>query len=134
MNFAKLKPWLLLAVVFLAGVIFGVASTRAVVRKFVDQAINQPDLVRGKLERDVARDLKLRPDQRVKVRETLERAQQEIAALRKEFQPRLGQIIQRAAADIRAVLDDVQRKKFDKLLREKFPRPDIEKKPAEPVK
>jgi uncharacterized membrane-anchored protein YhcB (DUF1043 family) len=134
MNFAKLKPWLLLAVVFLAGVIFGVASTRAMVRKFVDQAINQPDLVRGKLERDVTRDLKLRPDQRVKVRETLERAQQEIAALRKEFQPRLAQIIQRAAADIRAVLDEAQRKKFDKLLREKFPKPAAEKKPAEPVK
>ncbi len=60
----RIKPWLVLALVFLAGLALGVVATRIAVRKFVQTAITQPDKLRDRIELRMSRRLALTPEQR----------------------------------------------------------------------
>ncbi len=111
----KLKPVLLLALVFFAGIAIGVAGTRIAVRHFVRQAIQHPEIIRGKIERDLTRKLRLDPQQRLKVREILIGSHDKLKALRQEFRPRFAVIVQGAQDEISAVLTPEQQKKFEQL-------------------
>ncbi len=120
---SKLKPILLLVVVFVAGVVVGTTGTRVAVKKFVDRVINRPDVIQQTIERDLTRKLKLRPEQRQQVHEIATRSMQDTKSLRAEFHPRLTTIIAKSEQEVRAILDEEQKVKFDRMVRERSFKP-----------
>ena len=114
----RIKPWLVLALVFIAGLVLGVVATRIAVRKFVQTAITQPDKLRDRIELRMSRRLALTPEQREKVHTALRQAQERIQALRAENQPRFNLILTDTRDDIAAVLTPEQKEKFAQFRRE----------------
>jgi len=110
-----LKPWLVLALVFVAGVLVGAVGTRLAVRHFVRTAIAQPEMLRERLERELVRRLDLTDEQKPRVRAALTRAHERVQALRAEFQPRLREILDDAGAEISATLTPEQRERFERF-------------------
>jgi hypothetical protein len=115
----RLKPILLLVVVFLAGIVVGATATRVAVKKFVDRVVNRPEAIQRSVERDLTRKLHLRAEQQAKVHDITMRAMEQMKTLRDEFHPRLTEIITRSEQEVRAVLDEEQKQKFDKFVRER---------------
>ena len=115
----KLKPFVLLLLVFVAGVVVGVIGTRAAVRHVIKSVVANPDLVWTRIERALAADLKLNPEQRATVQQILAETHNQVRSLRTEYQPRFLPMIEKARADIAATLTPEQRAKFDKILKEK---------------
>ena len=112
----KLKPWIVLVLVFAAGVIVGVGGTRFAIRRVIDRVLSNPSLVQARLERDLTRQLRLSAGQQREVHAALERSQGELRQVRDEFRPRIGRILKRSETDIRAVLNEAQQERFDRLL------------------
>lgn len=108
----NLKLILLVVLIFGAGVVTGVVGTRIAVRRFVQHAITQPDLVREKIERDLTRRLQLDAAQQVKVREILNASHSRIRELRREFQPQFAGVMREASTEISALLTPEQRERF----------------------
>lgn len=115
------KPWLVLTLVFLAGVVFGVVATRVVVRHYVRTAITQPEMIRARIERDLTRRLKLNDQQRPQVHAALVRAHARLQTLRQEFQPRFLVIVSDAQQEVSSVLTPEQREQFEKFKLETQP-------------
>src|SRR5689334_8547857 len=82
-----LKVILVLALVFVAGAAGGVVATRIAVRRFVTHAIADPDFVRLRVERDLARELDLDRRQKLEMSVTLRQSHERIRALREQFDP-----------------------------------------------
>lgn len=114
----RFQPWLLLILVFLAGLALGVVGTRATVRHFVYQAARDPEVMREMIEKRVSRRLRLDPQQQAKVREILVRKQAELKDLRSEFQPRFLSIMDAGKAEIESALTPEQRQRFEQLQQE----------------
>lgn len=108
----KLKPWLVLTLVFVAGLAVGVVTTRLAVRKFVLTAINQPDTLRDRLEQRLAHRLALTAAQRDTVHGALVQAQERIRALRTETQPQFTLILTDTRDSIAASLTPEQKEQF----------------------
>jgi Spy/CpxP family protein refolding chaperone len=115
----KLKSILLIALVFLAGIVVGATAAGAKIKKVVAHVMAHPDAVRAKIERDLTRDLKLRADQRQRVHDITVAGMKELDTLRQEFHPRFTNVIGKSEQEIRAVLDDEQKGKFDEILRKR---------------
>lgn len=119
-----LKVSLVLGLVFAAGIVVGAVGAKYAVQQVVEQAARRPDELRNRQEREFVRELNLTPEQRPKVHEILVRRHEELAAVRKNFQPQLGAIIRRSDRELRAVLDETQQEKFDRLVKRRaFPPP-----------
>jgi hypothetical protein len=114
----KLKSWLVIALVFVAGFGAGVVVTRGVVRQFIRQAVTNPERVRELIEGRLDARLKLDEAQRQQVREILADSQKNIRRLRGEFAPRFTEIITNAESRVSEVLTPEQREKFAKLREE----------------
>ena len=114
----KLKVWLLISLVFVAGFAAGVVVTRAVVRHYVRVALTNPDRVRSFIETRIARRLRLDAQQRQDVDRILARTQDDLRQLRSEFTPRFREIVTNAESRISATLTPEQREKFDQLREE----------------
>lgn len=110
-----LKVILVLLLVFTAGFAGGVVVTRGVVRHFVRNAIANPELVRGKIERDLDRRLRLDPQQRRQVHQILVNSHQKLQTVRREFQPRISEILTNTQREISAVLTAEQQKRFNQF-------------------
>jgi hypothetical protein len=128
----QLKPWIVIGLVFAAGITVGVIVTRLAVRKVIERAATNPDMLRERMERHLARELKLTPEQRPRVHEIVVRSRDEIQELRGQFQPRVSGILKRSESEIRGVLNDAQREKFDLMLKKKPILPPALAKPAPP--
>jgi O-antigen ligase len=115
----KLKVWLVLALVFLAGFAGGVVVTRVVTRRVIAAVIAHPELVRVKIERDLNRNLKLDARQRERVHQILTGAHDRLKALRQDFQPQFVSIVQDTRTEISAVLTPEQQKKFEQFQAER---------------
>ncbi|HWF18400.1 MAG TPA: hypothetical protein VG754_04000 [Verrucomicrobiae bacterium] len=111
----KLRPWLVLLLVFCAGTMFGIVATRIVTRRVIHRMITHPDFVRERIQRELVRKLKLTPGQEIQVEAVLTDSQKELRDLRQEFQPRFVFIIADAQNRISAVLTPDQRERFEKL-------------------
>ncbi|MEY4387404.1 MAG: hypothetical protein RLY20_2687 [Verrucomicrobiota bacterium] len=111
----KLKPWLVIALVFVAGFAAGVVVTRGVTRRFVQTAVNNPDRVRDLIERRMTARLRLDAEQRTKVHGILVESQMQLRELRGEFAPRFEQILTNAAQQISATLTEEQRVRFEQF-------------------
>jgi len=114
----KLKPWLLLLLVFLAGFAGGVVVTRVAVRHFVQQIALNPSRMRDVVERRLTRRLRLDEKQRQQVHEILLKAQDQIKSVRVEVQPQLTAILQDTRNEIADVLTPGQREAFEKFQEE----------------
>lgn len=114
-----LKILTLIGLVFIAGVVVGVGGARFAVKQVVEQAAKNPDVVRAKFEVTLARELKLTPEQRPKVHAIVVRGFGDIQQLRSDFQPRLGAILRRSEREIREVLDERQKARFESMLKKK---------------
>ena len=112
---SKLKPILLVVLIFVAGFAAGVVTTRVVVRRFVQRAILQPDLMREKIERDLTRRLQLDAAQREKVQKILMETHARLKAVRREFQPQFAGVVRDSANEISALLTPEQRERFSKF-------------------
>ena len=128
----QIKPWIVIGLVFVAGIIVGVSATRLAVRKVIERVATNPDVLRERIERNLARELTLTPEQRPKVHEIVVRSRDEIQELRSEFQPRVGGILKRSEREIRDVLNDAQQQKFDLMLKRRPILPPALAKPAPP--
>ena len=67
----RLKLILLFALVFAAGIFVGVVGTRVAVRHFFRLAVNDPDFLRLRAERELTRKLKLDAAQQATVHQAL---------------------------------------------------------------
>lgn len=111
----KLKVWLVLALVFLAGFAGGVVVTRVVTRRVIAAVIAHPGLVRVKIERDLNRNLKLDDRQRERVHQILTGARDRLKTLRQDFQPQFVSIVQDTRTEVSAALTPEQQKKFEQF-------------------
>ncbi len=114
----KLKPWLLIILVFVAGFAGGVVVTRGVIRHFVRQAVNDPNFMRNVIERRLTVKLRLNHDQRAKVHDVLVNTQHDLKSLREEFQPRFLGIMGQTQSEIADILTPEQKEKFEEFQNE----------------
>jgi len=111
----KLKVWLVVALVFGAGFVAGVVTTRIVVRHFLKQIATNPNRVRDFVEKRIAVRLRLDAHQRDQVDEILRRTQADLITLKGDFTPRFRGIMSNAETEISAILTPEQRERFEKF-------------------
>jgi hypothetical protein len=114
----NLKVWLLLALVFIAGGVGGVVTTRVVTRRVMARMIQDPALFRLRIERDLDRQLRLNPQQRQQMRDILRSSHERIRDVRQHVQPQIAGIMQDTRKNIADILTPDQQKRFDRLLEE----------------
>jgi hypothetical protein len=114
----KIRPWLVLGLVFVAGFAGGIVTTRAMLRHTIHQALRNPDYLPMRVERRLAFALRLDARQRVKLHEILQRTQADLRALRGEFQPRFLGLVNRAQSELAAELSPEQQKRLEKFQQE----------------
>lgn len=121
-----LKPWLVIALVFLAGIAVGVLGTRAVVRRFADRAMRDPkfagekvESIRNRMEQELVSGLDLTPEQQTNVHAIFVDSGEQLRKLHSEFEPRMRQIFDDAHQKIAATLTPEQREKYEKLMKER---------------
>ncbi len=111
--------------VFAAGMIAGIAGTRIVVRNFIRRAVHEPDFLRTRVERDLARQLKLNSDQQAHMRQALKEVQNGLLAAGTDVRPRLRAMLVKANADIEATLTPEQLEKYHRMQAENRVRWDL---------
>src|SRR5262247_2786802 len=109
----KLKVWLIVALVFGAGFVAGVVTTRAVARHVIMEIVRNPNRVRDLIEKRMAVRLRLDAHQRDQVDEILRRTQVDLIALKGDFTPRFRGIMSNAETEISALLTPEQRERFE---------------------
>ena len=114
----KFKPWLVIALVFVAGFTAGVVVTRGMTRHFVREAVANPDRMRDLIERRMAARLKLDEAQRTKMHGILVDSQRQLHELRGEFAPRFTRIMTNSGGQISVILNEEQRARFEKFREE----------------
>jgi Spy/CpxP family protein refolding chaperone len=108
-----LKLLLLVALVFLAGVVSGVVGTRIVVRRVVGEVISHPETIQPRIERTLAFRLGLDGDQRTKVHAILSDTHEQLQGLRKEYRPKVILVLSNANEQITALLTPEQQARFE---------------------
>jgi len=114
----KLKVWLVVLGVFLAGFAAGVVVTRGVVRHVVQRIVLHPERMRVLIEKRLTARLRLDPEQHRKVDQILTGTEGELKSLRREFAPRFVAILTNAESEISDVLTPEQRERFKKFREE----------------
>jgi hypothetical protein len=114
----KLKVWLVVAGVFVAGFAAGVVVTRGVVRHLVQRIVLHPERLRVLVEKRLTTRLRLDTDQHRKVDQILTSTEGELKSLRQEFAPRFVAILTNAESEISGVLTPEQRERFKKFREE----------------
>ncbi|NOY43247.1 MAG: periplasmic heavy metal sensor [Planctomycetes bacterium] len=110
------KPWLrvlLLLVIFLSGAIVGTGGTLLAVRQRVLHRIHHPEEMPAIVTARLRHKLGLSDKQAEQVETVLRNRQDDIQAMRREFQPRLEGQLDQLAEEIAEVLDDEQRSQWE---------------------
>jgi hypothetical protein len=110
------KIFLTLFMVFAAGIGVGVFGTRIVIRKFLQEAVANPDSIRTRMERELVRELRLNPEQSREVRTIMIEAHDQIREVRREVQPQVTAIVESAEKKIADKLNAEQKKRFDEFI------------------
>src|SRR5580692_8802855 len=87
-----MKHWksiLLLALVFLTGLVAGIAGTRAVARRVAEKASTQPEWAQMVIERGLSRKLHLDADQQTQLHDIMDDARGQITTLKGEYRPKI---------------------------------------------
>jgi uncharacterized membrane-anchored protein YhcB (DUF1043 family) len=112
------RLWLVLLLVFTAGVVAGTVVTRAVNRKYIHQAVADPNRVREAVARRLFSRLDLQPEQRREVGVILRETQVELRDLRTNYVPRFLIVMSNAESRVNATLTPEQKEKFRKFREE----------------
>jgi Spy/CpxP family protein refolding chaperone len=115
------KLLLLVALVFLAGVVAGVVGTRIVVRQVMGEVIAHPETVPPRIERSLAFRLRLDSGQRTKLHEIMSGTHEQLKGLRQEYRPRVILVLSNANNQITALLTPEQLARFEKWKKENHP-------------
>jgi hypothetical protein len=124
------KLSLLIALVFLAGVMAGVVGTRIAIRHWVNTAIQRPQNFQMLLERNLRWRLHLDARQRVEVHRILTDTRIQLRDLRQGYRPQVVAVLTNTEAQIAAVLTPEQEARFEKMQQENrrfFPPPEPER-------
>jgi hypothetical protein len=108
------KLIVLIGLIFCAGFLAGIVTTRIVVRQFIQRAIAQPELVRERIEQGLDRRLGLDVEQQKQLHEILLDAHTQLSSLREQYQPQFAGIISNAQEKISAMLTPEQEKRFER--------------------
>ena|ERR1700744_2117037 len=112
------KSILLLALVFLAGMVAGVAGARAIARHAEQVAINNPERAQQIIERNLSRRLRLNADQQAQLHVIMTGARGQMVALRQEYRPQIETIYQQTDAKITGLLTPAQQARYEKIRQE----------------
>ena len=110
---SKLKPWLILAVIFVAGILTGIAVTVAFPARFIHPP--QARESKNHLLDFLSHRLKLTPDQTAKVQPITEDAEAKLRSLHHEEVERGSEIFKAMDDQIAAVLNPDQKAELQKL-------------------
>jgi hypothetical protein len=121
LNMKNFKLILLLALVFLAGVVAGVVGTRAVVRRIVNEAAVHPERVQAVIERSLTLRLRLDNEQQAKLHGILSDTHDQLKDLRREYGPQFTLIISNANGQITAMLTPEQQARYEALKQKNHP-------------
>jgi hypothetical protein len=124
------KSLLLLLLVFTAGLAVGVAATRLVVRRTVQQALVHPERAQAFVEHNLTRRLRLDHEQQIEVHSILSAARGQLVDLRKQFRPQAALVLSNADQKISAVLTPEQQARYARLKERGWPA--LGKLPAAP--
>ena len=114
---SKTKAIIGVCLVFILGVITGVAMTARFVQKQVHRLVEGgPEELNAVIIRRLDHELQLDGEQRRQLQEIVENASTEIRDARKEIQPKLAAIRADAVAKARAILRPDQQPKFDAMV------------------
>ncbi len=107
------KLIVLIGLIFCAGFLAGIVTTRIAVRHFIQRAIAQPELVRERIERGLDCRLGLDAEQQKQLHEILLDAHTQLSSLREQYQPQFAGIISNAQEKVSAILTPEQEKQFE---------------------
>ena len=110
-----IKLSLLVGLVFLAGLVAGVVGTRIAVRRWINSAIQQPQVVQTAVEGRLKKQLRLDARQQAQVRQILTGTRSRLRELRQEYRPQIAEVTSNANAQITALLTPAQRERYEKL-------------------
>jgi Spy/CpxP family protein refolding chaperone len=115
----KLKPWLILAVIFIAGVLSGAALTIALGPRFLHSG-RPPgaDTMQRHFMAQLTRELNLTPDQQAKIEPIVQQAAKELHEVHVDEVQRVTHIIHFANDQIAPILTPDQKTQLDKLIAE----------------
>ena len=115
------KTFLVLALVFLAGLVVGIVGTRIVVRRLVQQAITHPELVQTHIERELTWKLRLDNTQQASLHTILTETRGRLQELRQEYQPQAATALRATDQKIAALLTPEQQACYEKVKQENGP-------------
>lgn len=104
------------AAILICGIIIGACMALVVVRNRVIDLIQHPQKRTAAMVRRLDHALDLSEEQRKEVREVLKQHRSEFEKIRREVHPRIRNQIESLDRDISAVLDEEQKKKWDRYL------------------
>jgi Spy/CpxP family protein refolding chaperone len=110
----NLKPILVLILVFAAGIVVGSVVTRRVAIGMVRRAVQNPELIRERAQRDLVCRLNLTAEQHKEVDAIFQDTQRQLRELRRKNQPEFFEIMSNAQARMSAQLTPEQREKFQR--------------------
>ncbi len=116
-----MNPWrarLAVLAVFVAGVVCGAAGMHAWRARLERRAMGTPEGLARIVVHRLDRELRLSPDQRRQIYEATARARDEAAHVMEPLRPQMAAIFERLRGEIRAVLSEEQRGRFDRMVRE----------------
>ncbi len=112
----KLKPWLFLASIFVAGAMTGSALTIALASHFMHPPGMQQ--MKSRWMAHLTERLNLTADQQAKIEPILANSENQLQAARKDNFDKVSQIFQRANAQIAAILTPDQQVALEKMSKE----------------
>jgi hypothetical protein len=115
------KPILLLALVFIAGVVIGAVANRSFVRHAVRQTALHPDMAQKVFEQQVDHRLRLDNDQQAKLHDIFATAHLKTREIRLEIRPEMLQVASNIDLQISAMLTAEQMRRYKELKTENGP-------------
>ena len=116
MTLPSLKPWLVLAVIFLAGIVTGSALTMAWSSHFLKPPGAQQ--MKNRWLAHLTERLKLSPDQQAKIEPLLTDADNQIQSFHHEEMEHMAQIMEKTNSQIAAILTPDQQVELQKMMKE----------------
>jgi hypothetical protein len=102
-------------IVFILGTVFGLAISLWIAPRTGIYAPLIQEVAAQRMNRRLARNLSLNPEQRKATAIILEDTRKQLAEIRQETRPRVRQIIQKARERMRAQLNPEQQARFDEM-------------------